>query len=41
MAATDAAHAHVGGPAHNVDELERRQSMNTLTTRQRRDTPGG
>jgi len=28
-----AAHAHIGGPAHNVDELERRQAMNTIGKR--------
>lgn len=39
-AADAAAHAHVGGPAHAVDELERRRTMERLNERQRyRDTP--
>lgn len=42
MAAADtAAHSHIGGPAHAVDELDRRQAMKAHSDREsrRRDTP--
>ncbi|VXC21096.1 hypothetical protein [Aeromicrobium sp. 9AM] len=35
-----AAHQHIGGPAHSVDELGRGQAMNSISQRdRRRDTP--